>query len=102
VRAPFVHASCFLGDFRASSPKIGRFFRPRFYRVHSTCWTPACAFESAEQTSSLQVVLESSNNQDHADGAAECRGKVASREAVGSDTERVYVDTVAAVNIAAR
>jgi hypothetical protein len=31
------------------------------------------AILSSEQTSSLQVVLESSNDQDHADGNAECR-----------------------------
>jgi hypothetical protein len=30
-------------------------------------------FRFSEQTSSLQVVLESSNDQDHADGNVECR-----------------------------
>jgi hypothetical protein len=40
---------------------------------------------SATQTSSLQVVLESSNDQDHADGNVECRGTDASKEA-GDDS----------------
>jgi hypothetical protein len=43
-------------------------------------------FVSTEKTSSLQVVLEPSNDQDHAEGNGECRGTDASREAVGDDS----------------
>jgi hypothetical protein len=34
--------------------------------------TQVCKFPSADQTSSFQVVLESSNDQDHADGNVQC------------------------------
>jgi hypothetical protein len=33
-----------------------------------TSWASVCQFRSAEQTSGEQVVRESSNDQDHADG----------------------------------
>jgi hypothetical protein len=39
-------------------------------------------FSSAEQTSSLQVVMEASNDQDHADGNLACRDIDASTDAV--------------------
>jgi hypothetical protein len=53
-----------------------------------TCWTSVCNFRSAEQISSLQMFLESSNDQDHADGNVECRGTGASREAAGDDSNK--------------
>jgi hypothetical protein len=40
----------------------------------------------AEQTSGLQAVLESSNEQDHADGNGKWPGKKACGDAVGSDS----------------
>jgi hypothetical protein len=43
--------------------------------------------ENEMQTSSLQVVLESPYNEDHADGNAECRGPYASREGFSDDSK---------------
>jgi hypothetical protein len=48
-----------------------------------TYWTSLCNFRSSEQTLSFQVVLESSIDQDHADGNVECRGTNASGDSVG-------------------
>jgi hypothetical protein len=45
-----------------------------------TCWTLVCRFASTEQKSSLQVLLEFSNDQDHADGNVECPATDALRE----------------------
>jgi hypothetical protein len=43
-------------------------------------------FENAEQTSSFQVVLESSNDPDHVDGNVEFRCNDACGDAVGDDS----------------
>jgi hypothetical protein len=51
--------------------------------LHS-CWPLVCQFLIAEQKSSSQV-LESSNNQDHADGNDECCGIGAPEKAIGVD-----------------
>jgi hypothetical protein len=48
--------------------------------------TSVCSFPSAEQTSSLQVVLESSNNEDRPAGNGECHSTDASWDAAGSDS----------------
>jgi hypothetical protein len=45
-------------------------------------WTFVCKFRSVEKKPSLQV-LDSSNDQDHAEGNVECPGIDASEEAVG-------------------
>jgi predicted carbohydrate-binding protein with CBM5 and CBM33 domain len=44
------------------------------------------------QTSSLQVVLESSNDQDHAHGNVECLGADASGVALGDDSNEICLD----------
>jgi hypothetical protein len=41
---------------------------------------------SSKQTSSLQVLLEPSNDKDHADRNDDCRGNNACMDAVGSDS----------------
>jgi hypothetical protein len=55
--------------------------------IHATCILDLCKFPSAEQTSILQVVLESSN--DHANGNVECCGTDASREAMVDDSNMI-------------
>jgi hypothetical protein len=52
--------------------------------MYEKYWTSVCKF-CAEQTSSLQVVLESSNDQYHADENDGCQSKDASGDAVGND-----------------
>jgi hypothetical protein len=50
-----------------------------------THWTSVYKFLSDEQESSVQV-LESSNDQDHADANVACRSIDASEEAIGDDS----------------
>jgi hypothetical protein len=54
-----------------------------------TCWASVGKFLSADQKSSMQV-LESSNDQDHADGNVECRGIDASGENIGDDSNYLF------------
>jgi hypothetical protein len=55
-------------------------------------WTSACKCLGVEQTSSLQVILESSNDQDHADENDEWRGNDASKAAVGTDSDITHLN----------
>jgi hypothetical protein len=50
--------------------------------VPNTYWTSDCNFWSAKQTSNLQVVLKSENDQHHGDGNVGCPSIDASRELV--------------------
>jgi hypothetical protein len=54
--------------------------------------TFVCKYVSAERTLSLQVVLESSNDRDHADGNFECCGTDASEEAFGDDNNIICLN----------
>jgi hypothetical protein len=51
-----------------------------------------CKFISAEQSSSLQVAVESSTDQHHADGNAEQCGPDASLETLGIDTNAMRLN----------
>jgi hypothetical protein len=57
-----------------------------------TCRTSVYKFVSAEQTSSLQVVLGPSSDLDHADGNVDCRSSAASGEAGGDDSNAICLN----------
>jgi hypothetical protein len=60
-------------------------------------WTSVCKFLSAEQKSSVQL-LESSNNQEHADGNVQRRGIDDSEEAIGGDSHVICLNAPVAMH----
>lgn len=59
-----------------------------------TYWTSVCKFERGEHTSSWQVILETSDDQDHADEHSERRLIISPVVAVGSTTSRKQCDSL--------
>jgi hypothetical protein len=60
--------------------------------IHHTYWTSVCKFISAEHTSSLQVVLDSSSDEDHAHATGECHGNNGCGNALGSYSKGICLN----------
>jgi hypothetical protein len=66
--------------------------------IHHTCWTFICKFRSAEHTSSLQVVLDSSNDEDYAHATGECHGNNGCGNALGSYSKGICLNVSCALH----